>query len=759
MDLIFNITTGRRPVQLFSLKFVIASLLLFGPFNLWAQEVVNAKRSEVRTPWDCNVSKGRLSLSLVSVKSKRSPVNPHRGGELDSVFSFVEESSILLVHDREIIIDTLINLLTLEQQDVLTPPLDVDRAMFLLQSLFVLHFKIEDGCYSGDRKWLKNAGDSYANLSALNFTTSSSGSSIVQVGKILSLIPPLLVEPPKIIAKGDQTLDGDGNRDDPEVDTGSIEKDKIASDVLHVTSLQDSNVASLQTSMPVKVTIAVAPTTSVTAISEATTVSSTSVLGLTGVENTKVGSLAQSGGTSRIASGVGDLSPSLPDAVPSRTDVIPLDASANDLPLDASFVVKPLHIFITICMSIILLFAYLLRGWGSDDGKGKIKPKVKTLDPLMTGDMALKSGDFARAAREFTNLVKKGAEGSALVSRDLVNEAEARLCLAYIYLEDFDSLGCLIPKLNCGKIYDRTLVTLVNKLCEARRFILASQLCDQIIKNEIDIPEIKIISEKLQDSMDISNSAAMADAFSQKYSEFHRIHKGKRSVLYRVVCTPSKAETVLKIFDDKLLLEMESNHVLAKEFEEYFRAVAGVASEGGQLSGFGVRPFPHITMDFVPGEPLDLFLKTPGRGDGSRFCSIISKVGMFLIELHKKGVTHGFLETKSIIITDGCSPRIAGYEFSPGLAGQNLKSRQTEDIRSLGMVALQIISGLSHSELQKVDYYAGDIDLLRANISEKLKSEAAGVPVLRLCQFGLDCLSSNGVKKFRSLITSLQSAN
>lgn len=745
------------------MKFVIAALLFFGTFNVWAQEAVSTKVSKVRTPWDCKVSKGSLSLSLVSVKSKSSPVNPSRGGQLDSVFSFVEESSVLLVHDREIIIDTLINLLTLEQQDVLTPPLDVDRAMFLLQSLFILHFKIEDGSYSGDREWLKKAGESYANLNALNFTTSSSGSSIVQVGKILSMIPPLLIEPPKVSKRGKDklkvdSLDGGTNPDHIKVDTSSVERDKIVSHVPDIASQQVSNVASPKSSMPAEVAIAVPPTTSVTGILESTTVPSTPVFNSILHKNIIAGSLPQSEGTSPIVTGIGALTPLVVEKVPSGADVIPLEPSGNNSPLDSPFVVKPLHIFITICMSIILLFAYLLRGWRSDDGRGKKKSKVKTLDPLMTGDMALKSGDFARAAREFTDLVKKGAEGSTLVSRDLVNEAEARLCLAYIYLEDFDSLGCLMPKLNYGKIYGRTLVTLVHKLYEASRFVLALQLCSQIADNEIEIPEIKAISDKLKDSMDISNSVAMADAFSN-YSEFHRIHKGKRSVIYRVVTTSTKAETVLKIFDHKLLLEMESNQSLMQEFEAYFKALASIVSEGSQLSGFGVRPFPHITMDFVAGEPLDLFLKTPGRGDGRRFCSIISKVGRFLIELHKKGIFHGFLETKSIIIADGSSPRIAGFEFSGNLTGQNLKSVQIQDVKALGRISLQVVSGLSDSELQEVDYYSGNIGLLKANISEKLKGEETGVSVLRLCQFGLDCLSFDGAKKFSNLIASLQSDN
>jgi serine/threonine protein kinase len=176
-----------------------------------------------------------------------------------------------------------------------------------------------------------------------------------------------------------------------------------------------------------------------------------------------------------------------------------------------------------------------------------------------------------------------------------------------------------------------------------------------------------------------------------------------------------------------------------------------------QLSGFGVQPFPHITMDFVVGEPLDLFLKTPGKKDGARFCSIIASVGMSLIKLHKKGIAHGFLETKSIIIGDGSIPRIAGYGFCRNSSGLNLENMQYQDIRALGRITLQIASGLISSGLPDVENYSGDKSELKAIILEKLKGEETGTPVRRLCHFGIDCLTFDGSSQFSKLVASLKS--
>jgi hypothetical protein len=362
----------------------------------------------------------------------------------------------------------------------------------------------------------------------------------------------------------------------------------------------------------------------------------------------------------------------------------------------------------------------------------------------MTGDMALKSGDYSRAAKEFRALATRKVKGDVSVSGDLVFEAEARLCLAYIWLKDFESLSKLVPKLSLNKIYVRTLVTLIDRLRQVKYFSIANELCLQIIKSAVEIPHFQLRFDALKTAMDINNSKSMEAAFSPEYSDFHRIHRGKNTVLYRVVESSTKKSRVLKVFDvqDKVSFS-----------KEYFNRYFGLFS-GEIILTFGVFPFPYFVMDFIAGEPLDLLLKTQVRNDGKRFCSILFQVGDSLVRFHEKGISHGLLDTKSIIITNGENVIISGFGIAEEVQ-QFTGVSCVSDVNALGKICVQMISGLHPTNLEKVNYYIKDIDALELSVSSKLRREPAGI-VFKLCQFGSACIAFDGREDFKKIVENMR---
>ena len=387
----------------------------------------------------------------------------------------------------------------------------------------------------------------------------------------------------------------------------------------------------------------------------------------------------------------------------------------------SAFETKPQFFLGTIVLALLLIIFYFFQRKTSEkpvlENRGREVATV--LDPLMTGDMALSRGDYKRAVREFTSLLSNPDNRPVPLNEYIKYEAEARLCLAYIGFGDLETLPFVVEKLHYSRIYDRTLISLSEALLEAGEYTLAGTVAEKAIEYEIRPDFFTGFKEKLCSLTDIGNAQSMARAFSDTYHDFHLIHKGKGACLYRVINRKSTKANVIKVFSQTG--ENDSSCSFDPGvFTEYFDTVSSIESPAIlSLVNHGLRPFPFIVTSFVSGEPLDLFLRTPGKGSEKRFYEILVIVCEALNAFHQKGIFHGAIDAKSIIVGQCNEVYMGGYRY-PRRGYDSIDDGVYMDYASVARIALGMITGRSDSECTHERFGEGWFKEVTENVSPKI---------------------------------------
>ena len=214
---------------------------------------------------------------------------------------------------------------------------------------------------------------------------------------------------------------------------------------------------------------------------------------------------------------------------------------------------------------------------------------------------------------------------------------------------------------------------------------------------------------------------AIDQLVAQRYRLVKRLGRGSISVVYQAIDERSGTECALKI----ILPEYAGNNATdrasflshaADAFALRHPHIAAV-TDAGMID----ESFPFLVMDLIPGPSLDRVLSRSGAFSPSTAFEYLNAIGAALSHAHSKGIVHGDLKPRNILLVDdqsgaeairitdfglaaikagklqGAAQEASGVLRSPVyLAPEEWSEEQSDarsDIYSLGVILYHMLTG------------------------------------------------------------------